>query len=252
MTVETDADVQGLLKIGRIVSLCLQHMMKSASSGMTTADLDEIGREFLEGYGARSAPVLTYKFPGNTCISVNSIVAHGIPSDQIKLREGDLVNIDVSAELNGYFGDTGGSFGIGVLSQKKQHIVDSTLLARDSAIAQITDGAPFHVVGKAVEKIARKEGLSILRDLQSHGVGRALHEEPKHIPSHFEPHERRVFKKGMVITIEPFLTSGPKSIRQEKDGWSLSLPKGHFGAQFEHTLIVTNDAPILTTLPHSF
>jgi methionyl aminopeptidase len=247
MNVENETDVAGLMAIGQIVAKCLRHMMQSAEPGMNTFDLDQLGATFLAQHGARSAPILTYKFPGHTCISVNSIVAHGIPSKQIVLKKGDLVNIDVSAELNGYFGDTGGSFGVHELSLNKQKIVDATLRARDFAISQITHGAAFTVVGKSVEKVARKEGFSILEDLQSHGVGRALHEEPKHIPSHFDKNEKRFFAKGMVLTVEPFLTTGPRKIRQEKDGWSLSLPKGHFGAQFEHTLIVTEGAPILTT-----
>jgi methionyl aminopeptidase len=247
MTIESEKDVEGLLKVGKIVSQCLRHLIQKAEPGMTTLELDTIAGEFLNLYGARSAPKLTYNFPGHTCISLNSVIAHGVPSSQQVLSFGDLVNIDVSAEHEGYFADMGGSFGLGQLTPKKQRIVEATRNARDTAISQITNGASFKVVGKAVENIARKEGFAVLRDLQSHGVGRALHEEPKFIPSHLDKGERRSFKKGMVLTIEPFLTTSPKFTDLRNDGWSLLLPKGHFGAQFEHTLIVTDGAPIVTT-----
>jgi methionyl aminopeptidase len=248
LTIDSEKEVEALKRIGWIVAECLQKMKQAAVPGMTTLELDSIGAKFLELHGARSAPILTYNFPGHTCISVNSVVAHGIPSDKFVLREGDIVNVDVSAELDGYFGDTGGSFGIGEISPIKKRVCEATLRARDDAISKIRDGAPFSIVGKTVSRIARKEGFSVLEDLQSHGVGRGLHEEPAYIPSHFVPAEKRVFKKGMVITIEPFLTTGPRHVFQEDDGWSLSLRGGHIGAQYEHTLIVTDGEPILTTI----
>jgi methionyl aminopeptidase len=248
VTIEGMDDVVGLQKIGRIVALCLEHMKKSAEIGMTTLELDAIGQKFLEANGARSAPILTYGFPGHTCISVNSVVAHGIPSSKVILRNGDLVNVDVSAELEGYFGDTGGSFGIGDFSEKKYKLCEAGLRARDEAISVISEGVPFSAVARAVTKVARSGGYGILEDLMSHGVGRALHEEPKYIASHVLSSEKRVFKKGKVITIEPFLTTGPRSVTQEKDGWSLTIPKGQYATQFEHTLIVTDGKPILTTL----
>ena len=247
MTVESENDVEGLIKVGKIVSQCLQYLIKKAEPGMSTLELDALAGVFLELHGARSAPCLTYKFPGHTCISVNSVVAHGVPSPRNILALGDLVNIDVSAELGGYFGDTGGSFGVGKLTPLKQRLVKATRSARDNAISQVTAGASFKVIGREVGNIARKGGFAVLKDLQSHGVGRALHEEPEFIPSHVEPGEKRVFKKGMVVTIEPFLTTGPSYTKKDSDGWSLSLSKGNFGAQFEHTFIVTDGAPIITT-----
>lgn len=248
MTIETEEDLRKLRVVGKVVAGCLRRMAEAMEPGMTTAELDEVGREFLERHGARSAPKLTYDFPGWTCISVDEEVAHGVPGSR-RLREGDLVNIDVSAEIDGYFADTGGSFPLGTATPKQAAVCRATKTALAEAMKKAKAGAPLNHIGKAVETVAKKSGLRVIRDLCSHGVGRALHEEPGQIPSFFDPRDRRALHKGLVITIEPFLTNGPSWVAEADDGWTLCTAPGSITAQYEHTMVITDGKPIVLTLP---
>lgn len=246
MIVESEIDVEALKRIGFIVSDTLAKMIRQVEPGMTTLQLDAIGRDILASYGAQSAPILCYKFPGHTCISVNNEAAHGIPSDRI-IVAGDMVNIDVSAELNGYFGDTGGTVLVPPIKPLHQRLCDATREAMHAGISVARAGEKISSIGKAIEKVARKHKFSIIENLASHGVGRALHEDPKHISSYFDPQEKRLLKKGMVITCEPFLSTGPKMVAEHSDGWTLFVNPKHRTAQYEHTFIVTDGAPIILT-----
>lgn len=248
MTIETDSDLAQLRIVGRIVARCLDHMAVAMEPGMTTQELDAVGGAFLDAHGARSAPKLTYGFPGATCISVNEQVAHGIPGALV-LQRGDLVNIDVSAEKDGYFADTGGSYSVGAPSKVQQTVCEATKEALAAAMGAARSGGAIADVGRAVERVAKRRRLRIIKELCSHGVGRALHEEPGLIPSHFDPKDRRRFAKGQVITLEPFLTTGDGRIVEGDDGWTLSTTtRGAVSAQFEHTMVLTNGAPIVLTL----
>jgi methionyl aminopeptidase len=248
MTIDSQNDVFGLKAIGAIVANTLQHMAASMKPGMTTKELDDIGRRYLASHGARSAPEITYDYPGATCISVNECVAHGIP-DGTRIQPGDMVNIDVSAELNGYFGDTGASFLVPPSLPKQIAVCRATKKARNRAINQLRPGLPLNVIGKSIEKTARQFGMQIIRNLGSHGVGRALHEEPDGISSFYDKRDKRRLHDGLVITIEPFLSTGASMVTESRDGWSLMTPKGAFTAQYEHTVIITKKGPIITTLP---
>ena len=154
MTIETQQDIVALKIIGKIVADTLKLMMKEAKPGMTTLELDEIGRAYLEKFNAKSAPKYTYNFPGTTCISINEDIAHGIPNDYV-IKDGDLINIDVSAELDGYFADTGGSFVLGKSTDIQKKVMKATREALNAAIAAATAGAPLNLIGKAIEKVAR-------------------------------------------------------------------------------------------------
>lgn len=248
MIIQGEKDVEGLKRIGKIVAQCLEHMFSKIEPGMSLKELDDIGRDFLMAHGARSAPEVTYKFPGATCISINQEAAHGIPRSHISIKAGDLINIDVSAELDGYFADTGGSYCLSPINQELKKLCKATKMARDKAIENCKAGEPMNLIGKTVEKVARKYGYNIIRNLGSHGVGRKLHEEPGFIPSYFDPGEKRIFKEGMVITVEPFLTTGSDWAHDTGDGWTLINPGQHFSAQYEHTIIITKSAPIICTL----
>ena len=245
MTIDTSYDVRGLKRIGRIVADCLAMMQDEARPGMTTLELDRLGATFLERHGARSAPILTYDFPGCTCISVAPDAAHGIPGEHV-LRDGDLVNVDVSAELDGYFGDTGGSFTVGREVPAHTALCDATRAALEAAMLEARAGARLNRIGKAIQAVARQHGYSVIRNLGSHGVGRQLHEEPKFIPGYYNRFERRRLHAGLVITIEPFLTTGASQVVELDDGWTLRT-RGGISAQFEHTLIITEDEPIVCT-----
>jgi len=248
MTLETQEQLEGLRRIGKIVANCLQTMARSMEPGMTTRELDDVGRDFLAAHGARSAPQLSYKFPGITCISVNHEIAHGIPSDKI-LAARDLVNIDVSAELDGLFADTGGSFMIPPESKVKRKLCAATREALDEAIKVARAGQPLRAIGAAIEATAKRRNLTIIRNLGSHGVGTALHEDPEFIASFHDPKDRRILREHMVITIEPFLSTGAQLAEDGNDGWTLLTHPQFHTAQYEHTMVITKGAPIVLTIP---
>ncbi|RTD94552.1 type I methionyl aminopeptidase [Variovorax atrisoli] len=246
MTIETQDDVIALQRIGRIVSLTLQRMLDAAEPGMTTRELDLIGQRLLEEHGARSAPKLTYDFPGATCISINEEAAHGIPGDRV-IRAGDVLNVDVSAELGGYFADTGGTTVVPPTNPQKTRLCHATRTALAEAMKTARAGQPINRIGAAIERTAKAYGFKVIENLASHGVGRALHEEPEHIPGYFDPSDTRTLHEGMVITIEPFLSTKSRIVTEASDGWTLAGVKGNLSAQYEHTMIITKGAPIVVT-----
>ena len=247
MTIETDQDLRALREIGRIVALTMNEMMRLTEPGMTTAELDQIGKQLLDKYEANSAPKVTYGFPGYTCISINEEAAHGIPGTRV-IQAGDMVNIDVSAEKNGYFADTGGSFVVPPGSQLKDRLIASTQQALQAAIDVARDGRALNGIGKAIQKVAKQKGFRIIKNLCSHGVGRGLHEEPKEIPGYYVPQDKRMLHEGLVMTIEPFLSTKSRYVTEADDGWTLSAAPGNLSAQFEHTMVITRGKPILLTV----
>lgn len=247
MIIDTEAQLSALQVISSIVSETLAHMAARMEPGMTTRELDDIGRAQLARHGARPAPELVYGFPGATCISLNDQVAHGIPGD-LAIQAGDLVNIDVSAEKDGFFSDTGASFVVPPLSPRKAALCRATREALDAGVAAVRAGRPINRIGAAVESTARRGGYSIVRNLGGHGVGSALHEEPAAILHYFEPADQRILQPGTVMTIEPFLSTGATLAWQSDDGWTLLTDPRYLTAQFEHTLVVTTTgAHVLTS-----
>lgn len=246
MTVETPEQLVSLRKIGRIVAQTIQLMGRHIQPGVTTLELDAIGRQYLESQGARSAPELIYHFPGATCISVNHEVAHGVPGNR-RIQPGDLVNIDVSAELDGYFADSGHSFLVGPVSDVKRAVTRTAQKALNRAIATVRAGTPLNAIGRAIETTAQEAGCSIILNLGSHGVGTALHEEPFFIPPYFDAADTRVLEEGMVITIEPFISNGAWDAAQAEDGWTLYTAPHFVTAQYEHSMVVTRTGVTLLT-----
>lgn len=247
MTIETQDDVVALQRIGRIVSLVLQRMLDAAEPGMTTRELDRIGERLLDEHGARSAPRLAYNFPGATCISLNEEAAHGIPGDRV-IRAGDVLNIDVSAELGGYFADTGGTRVVPPSTPQKTRLCHATRTALAEAMKRARAGQPINGIGAAIERTAKAYGFKVIENLASHGVGRSLHEEPEQIPGYFDPADKRLLREGMVITIEPFLSTKSRIVNETGDGWTLAGVRGNLSAQYEHTMIITKGAPIVVTV----
>ncbi|MET0517481.1 MAG: type I methionyl aminopeptidase [Burkholderiaceae bacterium] len=246
MTIENEADVAGLKAAGAVVSDVLKRMLDAIRPGMTTLELDQMGARWLAEAGAKSAPASSYNFPGATCISINEQAAHGIPGQRL-IHKGDVVNVDVSAELGGYFADTGGTRIVPPTTPTKTQLVFAARYALEQALKEVTHGAKLNRIGHAIERVARAHRFKIIENLCSHGVGRSLHEEPKYIPGYFDAADTRVLTEGMVITIEPFLSTRSSQVDEEADGWTLSGIKGNLSAQFEHTLIVTRGAPIVVT-----
>lgn len=247
MTIGTDEDLQGLKAAGKVVATVLKKMIAFTEPGMTTLELDQYGGQLLDKCGAISAPLLSYNFPGFTCISINEEAAHGIPGMRI-IQPGDMVNIDVSAKLGNYFADTGGSFVVPPIAPHKQHLCDSTRLALKSAMKTARANQPLNGIGKAIQKVARDKGYRIIKNLCSHGVGHSLHEEPKEIPGYYVPEDRRRLHEGMVITIEPFLSTKSRYVEESDDGWTLTGARGNLSAQYEHTMVITRGEPIIVTL----
>jgi len=245
MTIDGPEALEKLKEIGAICRDVLNAMGAAVKPGVTPRELDEMGGRMLAERGAKSAPILAYNFPGHTCISVGDAVAHGIPGD-IPLEEGQLCNIDVSAEKDGVFADTGASFAVGKISAELQQLLDATKAAQRKAMYAARAGQPVNVVGKAVQKEAKKHGYMIIEGLNGHGVGGWIHEEPT-IPNTYQPGARTKLHEGQVLTIEPFLTTKSRQYVEDADGWTLRLAEGGFGAQFEHTFVVTKGAPIVVT-----
>ncbi|MEZ0230336.1 MAG: type I methionyl aminopeptidase [Planctomycetota bacterium] len=246
MSIDGPDDLAGLTRIGKVVALARDAMLAEVRAGISTAELDEVGRDVLVAHRARSAPRLAYNFPGWTCISVNDELAHGIPSRSKLLNEGDLVNIDVSAELDGYWADTGASAPVGKVAPRLLQLLEATREAQAQAMDRARAGKPLNVIGAAVEKLARKQGFRVVRNIGGHGVGRFIH-EPPHVPNTYDGRDRTVLHEGLVLTIEPFLTTRATVVEQAEDGWTLRTPDGSVGAQFEHTFVVTKDGPLVLT-----
>lgn len=215
--------------------------------GITTRELDSLGRKLLEKEGARSAPELTYNFPGATCISVGPDCAHGIPDDR-PVKAGDLINIDVSAELEGYFGDTGASFTVPPVKPQIERLCHDGQQAMWAGIRAVKAGGRLNDIGRSIEGFAKKKGYSLVRNLASHGVGQSLHDEPGEIPTWYEPRDRRKIPEGLVFTIEPFLSLGADWVEEQHDGWTLRPPLEQPTVQYEHTLVATRRGPLVLTL----
>lgn len=246
MTIGSEEDLLALKKVGRVVALARDDMKKAVRPGVTTGELDKIGEAVLNRHGARSAPRFEYNFPGATCISVNDEVAHGIPGDRV-LRAGDLVNIDVSAELDGYFADTGATVVVGNGDEEKAALCDCSQRALDRAISGARAGSRISGIGRAIQNEARENGYTVIRNLTGHGIGRRLHEEPDNILNYHERHDRRLLTKGLVLAVESFVSSGAEYVLEDKRGWILRTPDKSLVAQFEHTIVITEKEPIVLT-----
>jgi methionyl aminopeptidase len=246
MCVEGERDVAGLMAIGQIVGLALRTMAERIEPGMTTKQLDQIGWAVLQRHGAQPAPFLTYGFPGVACISVNDEAAHGVPGKRV-IRKGDLVKIDVSAALDGYFADAAITVAVPPVAPDQQRLTDCARAAFESAVAVARAGARLSEVGRAAESVTHRCGFRVIRELPGHGVGRALHEPPHPVPMWHQRSARGRLTEGLVITIEPHISAGSRRIFTAADGWTLKTTDGSLAAAYEHTVIITRDRPIVVT-----
>lgn len=247
MSITSQEELLGMKQVSNAVAETLKQMRQHAVPGMSTLELDDFGGSILHQMGAKSAPRLTYGFPGWTCISVNNEVAHGIPTKDKILNEGDLINIDVSAELNGFWADNGGSFIIGRDLNRLQPLVDVSKQILKKAINQIKGGVRIADIGKLIEMQAKQAGYKVIKNLAGHGVGRSLHEEPHDILNHYDRHNTDRFKKNSIVAIETFIATDSTYANEQEDGWTLIGNRGGYVAQHEHTIMITNGAPIILT-----
>ena len=248
MTVSSEDDLTALKMIGRIVADALEAMGRTIEPGMTTRELDGIGRRVMGDAGARPAPEMVYGFPGATCIIVNEEIAHGIPGDRA-IRPGDLVNVDVSAEKDGYFADTGASFAVRPATRRVERLCKDGRRAMWAGLREVGAGKPLAGIGRAVGAFARKNGYTLVRNLASHGVGLSLHEEPKEIATWPDASERRIMGEGLVLTVEPFLSLGADFAEDGDDPWTLYSRPRALTVQYEHTVVATRNGPLVLTMP---
>lgn len=247
MSITNNEELEGMKQISNAVAVTLKAMREYAKPGISTKELDEYGKKMLEEMGAKSAPYLTYNFPGYTCISVNKSFAHGIPSADIILQEGDLVNIDVSAELNGYWSDNGGSFVIGEDLHQHQPLVDLSKRILYNALNEIKGGVRIAEIGKLIETQAKKANCKVIQNLTGHGVGRSLHEEPEEIPNYYDRFNTKRFRKNSIVAIETFIATHSTLAVELSDGWTFVGNKGGYVAQHEHTILITDNKPVILT-----
>lgn len=247
MSITKESELIGMKKASEAVAHTLKAMSDYAQPGMTTKKLDLYGAKVLKDFGAKSAPYLTYGFPGWTCISVNNEFCHGIPSDNRILKEGDLINIDVSAELDGFWSDNGNSFVLGADINRHQQLVDASKQILHKAICNIKGGVRISDIGHLMETEAKKYGYKVIKNLTGHGVGRSLHEEPGEIANYRNRFNLARFRKNSVVAIETFIATTSTYAETLKDGWTMVGNKGGFMAQHEHTIVVTDGKPIILT-----
>src|SRR6201985_1722433 len=247
MSITTEDEKTGMQQASDAVAITLKKMREFAKPGISTKELDEYGGELLAQMGAKSAPKLTYDFPGYTCISVNEEVAHGIPSANKILQEGDLINIDVSAELNGYWADNGGSFVLGEDIHGHGKLVEASKEILKKAISNIKGGVKIAEIGRLIETEAKKAGYTVIKNLTGHGIGRSLHEDPREIANYYDRFNITRLKKNSVVAIETFISTRSTIADTQADGWTLSGNKGGFVAQHEHTIMVTGGVPFIFT-----
>jgi methionyl aminopeptidase len=245
MSIETEEEFERLKAAGRVVAQAIRAMREQVRPGVTTAELDRIGARVFAGAGARSGPQLDYGFPGVNCISVNDEAVHGIPGKR-RLRRGDLVKLDVTAELDGFYADACVSVPVGGARPSTLKLIATGRQALKQALRAARAGAPINHVGRAVHDVVIDRGYAVCTDLMGHGIGRRIHEWP-HVPNYDAPGPAERLIAGLVITIEPIISAGSGAVRQSHDGWTITTSDGARSAHVEHTIVVTNDAPIILT-----
>ena len=245
MTIQSTTDLAGMRAVGKVVAQALREMRGAVTPGMTTGQLDDIGAAFLRKRGARSAPQLTYDFPGFNCISVNDEVVHGVPGARV-LEPNDVVKIDVTAELDGYIADAAITV---ILPPGTAHAM-ALVRCGESAFAKAVKVAaarvPIAELGRSVEAEVDKWGCAVVHDLCGHGVGRRLHEPPS-VPNFFSPLTRGRLHDGLVIALEPIICESPSEVFEDNDGWTIRTATGCLAAHYEHTIVIREGyAEILT------
>lgn len=243
MSIESDGDITGMREAGRVTTAILDALQAGVAPGVTTGELDEIAKSILKASGARSAPALVYGFPGTVLISVNDEIVHGIPGSR-RLRNGDLVSLDVTIEKDGYIADAARSVIVGTGAQIAHQLVEAVNASLRSALAVARAGSRVNVIGRAVQAEVRRHGFSVVHGLTGHGVGRTIHEPPD-VPNFYDRSQRDVLTEGLVLTIEPMITAGSPYPVEAPDGWTIRTRDGSLAAHCEHTLVITSGPPLI-------
>jgi len=245
VSVKTEAELRALKAVGRVVADAIQAMRRAVRPGATTRELDAVAGKVLRRAGARSGPQLDYDFPGVTCISVNDEAVHGIPGRR-RLRRGDLVKLDVTAELDGFYADACVSVPVGQPSAQLAALSEASQRALANGLAVARAGAPLNGIGAAIEQTVKAAGFSVCDELLGHGIGRRIHEPPD-VPSCFVPELSQPLTDGLVLTVEPIIAAGDGRVRSSSDGWTVRTADGSPSAHFEHTIVIGAGAPLVLT-----
>ena len=245
MSITGPEELEALRAAGSVVRKVLEAMKKEVRPGVTTAELDAIGARVIEANGARSAPATVYGFPGSNCISLNEEAVHGVPGNRL-LRDGDLLKLDVTVEKNGYMADAAETVAVGAVTDEAQRLMNCARRAFEKAMLVARAGFRVSEIGRVIEKEVRRSGFSVIRELGGHGIGRTIHEEPR-IPNYADPDARHVLTEGLVIAVEPIIAAGSGRAVLATDGWTMKTADRRPAAHYEHTIVVTNGAPVLLT-----
>jgi len=245
MSIETEEELEGLRRAGRVVAVVLRELRRRVQPGVTTGELDALAGRVFARHGARSAPKLVYDAPSEIFISVNDEAVHGVPGRR-RLRRGDLVKLDVTAELDGFYADAAVSVPVGRVSPKVARMVATARAALRRGLHAAHAGAPLNAIGAAVQEETERRGFAVLGELTGHGIGRSIHEEPT-VPNVYVPALDAPLREGTVITIEPIIGFGSREVRSGGDGWTILTADGAPSAHAEHTLVVSAGEPLVLT-----
>ncbi|MDR2769882.1 MAG: type I methionyl aminopeptidase [Rickettsiales bacterium] len=240
-------DFKRLRAVGDLVARCFDFIAPHVRAGTSTGCIDGMVASFLRENGARSSDFGYQGFPMHICASINDVIVHGIPSDAEILKDGDIVNIDLTAELKGFHGDASRMFQIGRVSSGAKKLSDACLDALNSAIAACGPGVPLSEIGKTIEAIADANGFSVVRDYVGHGIGKVMHDDPMILHYYDKSQEKIKMIPGLVFTIEPMLNQGAAGGKLDSDGWTVRTLDGKLSAQWEHTIGITEDGAIVFT-----
>jgi len=245
MSINEPGEMAGMRAAGEVVRSMLDAMKEQVRPGITTAELDEVGASLMREQGAQSAPALVYGFPGVSCISLNDEAVHGIPGKRT-LQQGDLIKLDVTIEKDGFMADAAVTVPVGEVTDERKNLV--ACAERAFAKAMLVARAGFRVweIGRAVEREVRRSGFAVIRELAGHGIGRTIHEEPR-VPNFPDAQSNQVLTEGLVITVEPIIAAGSGRVFIAPDKWTMVTSDHRPSAHYEHTLVITNGAPILLT-----
>lgn len=252
ITLHTEEDFKHLRKAGKLAAETLDMITPYVKPGASTAELDKIIHDFTIQHKATPGPLGYHGFPKSCCISLNHVVCHGIPSDTKILKEGDILNIDVTPKLNGWYGDTSRMYIVGKTSIKAKKLIKATYESMMAGINAVKPGATLGDIGYAIETIAHKYRYSIVEEFCGHGIGQEFHTAPQ-VLHYGTPGEGTKLKEGMVFTIEPMLNAGKRFVKILDDKWTTVTKDRSLSAQFEHMLGVTKDGcEIFTLSPQGF
>ncbi|MDR2074145.1 MAG: type I methionyl aminopeptidase [Oscillospiraceae bacterium] len=241
-------ELEFMREAGRISALALKAAGEAIKPGVTTKQIDEAARRCIESYGAKPSFLGEGGFPAAACISVNDEVIHCVPGERV-IEYGDIVSVDVGAYIHGFHGDNARTFACGEISDEAQRLLEVTEKSLHDAIKVAKIGSRIGDIGFTVQNFVEKNGFSVVRKFVGHGIGRSVHEEPS-VPNFGVPGSGGLLVKGMVIAIEPMVNVGKEKVRILDDGWSVVTADGSLSAHFEHTVAITEDGPLILTIPY--